>query len=179
MTNIFQKLSFVATSAVLSLAVIHTNSANAASVIYDFEVNNLDGTLAGETFSGFFEFDDSALTGIGDEFLSVSELSFDFLGVNYTENDGILSPEVLFVDGEFFGLDFSTDVVFSFLPGFFELGDAFFEYDTPGEGVGSGDITYTLRPDTPISVSTPEPTAVFSLLALGAVGCSGVLKKRK
>ncbi|NEO03403.1 MAG: PEP-CTERM sorting domain-containing protein, partial [Moorea sp. SIO3I7] len=40
---------------------------------------------------------------------------------------------------------------------------------------------YTLRADTPAStpVSTPEPTAVFSLLALGATGCSGVLKKRK
>ncbi|WP_094678477.1 PEP-CTERM sorting domain-containing protein [Hydrocoleum sp. CS-953] len=176
MTNILQKLSFVATSAVLGITVINANPVNAASIIYDFEVNNLDGSLAGETYSGYFEFDGSALTGSGEELLSVSELSFDFLGVNYTENDGIFS-DVVFLDGEFLGLDFSTDAVFSFIPGLFDLGDAFFEYDTLGEGVGTGDIIYTLRQEPP--ASTPEPTAVFSLLALGAVGGSGVLKKRK
>ncbi|NEP82897.1 MAG: PEP-CTERM sorting domain-containing protein, partial [Okeania sp. SIO3B3] len=45
-------------------------------------------------------------------------------------------------------------------------------------GPASGYVAYTLRPDSP-PVSTPEPTAVFSLLALGAAGCSGVLKNRK
>ncbi|NEN90926.1 MAG: PEP-CTERM sorting domain-containing protein, partial [Okeania sp. SIO3H1] len=77
MTNIFQKLSFVATSAVLSLSVINANPVNAASIIYDFEVSIDSGVLDGETYSGFFEFDDSALTGIGEEFLSVSKLSSD------------------------------------------------------------------------------------------------------
>ncbi len=177
MTNIFQKLSFVATSAVIGLTVINANPVNAASIIYDFEVSIDSGVLDGETYSGFFEFDDSALTGIGEEFLSVSELSFDFLDVNYTEIDGSFDPEVLFVDGEFFGLDFSTDAVFSFIPDLFEPEESFFEYYILGEVAGAGDIEYTLRPDTP--VSTPEPTAVFSLLALGAVGGSGVLKNRK
>lgn len=175
MTNIFQKLSFVATTTVLTLSVINTNPVNAASIIYDFEVNNLDGSLAGETYSGFFEFDDSALIGSGDEFLSVSELSFDFLGVNYTETDGF--PEAVFFDGDFLGFNFETDVEFSFVAGFSDSSEAFFAYDIPGQGGGSGDIAYTLRPDTP--VSTPEPTAVFSLLALGVTGCSGVLRKRK
>ena len=148
---------------------------NAASITYDFEVNNLDGSLAGETYFGFFEFNDSTLTGIGNEFLSVSELSFDFLGVNYSETDGF--PEVVFFDGDFLGLIFGTDAEFSFVEGFVDSSDAFFTYDIPGQEGGSGDITYTVRPYTP--VSTPEPTAVFSLLALGAAGCSGVLKKRK
>jgi len=175
MTNIFQKFSIIATSKVFSLLVVNTNPVNAASIIYDFEVNNLDGSLAGQTYSGFFEFDDSALTGIGEEFLSVSELSFDFLGVNYTETDDF--PEVVFFDGDFLGLVFATDVEFTFSEGFVDSSDAFFTYDVSGQGGGSGDIAYTLRPYTP--VSTPEPTAVFSLLALGAVGGSGVLKKRK
>ncbi|NEP04280.1 MAG: PEP-CTERM sorting domain-containing protein, partial [Okeania sp. SIO4D6] len=118
MNNIFQKLSFVATSVVLGLAVINTNPVNAASITYDFEVNNLDGSLAGETYSGFFEFDDSALTGIGEEFLSVSELSFDFLDVNYTETDGF--PKVVFLDGDFLGLNFETDAEFSFIADFFD-----------------------------------------------------------
>ncbi|GGA29472.1 hypothetical protein [Okeania sp. KiyG1] len=175
MTNIFQKLSFVTTSAVLGIAVINANPVNAASIIYDFEVNNLDGSLAGETYSGFFEFDDSALTGIGEEFLYVSELSFDFLDVNYTEADGF--PEVVFFDGDFLGLNFETDAEFSFLEGLSDPSDALFSYDIPGQEGGFGDITYTLRQESP--VSTPEPTAVFSLLALSAAGCSGVLKKRK
>ncbi|NES88809.1 hypothetical protein [Okeania sp. SIO2B9] len=135
MTNIFQKLSFVATTTVLSLSVINTNPVNAVSIIYDFEVNNLDGSLAGETYSGFFEFDDSALTGIGEEFLSVSELSFDFLGINYTEADGF--PEVVFLDGDFLGLNFETDAEFSFLEGLFDSSDPFFSYNIPGQGEGA------------------------------------------
>ncbi|NEP89471.1 MAG: PEP-CTERM sorting domain-containing protein [Okeania sp. SIO2C2] len=175
MNNIFQKLSFVATSVVLGLAVINTNPVNAASIIYDFEVSIDSGVLDGETYSGFFEFDDSALTGIGEEFLSVSELSFDFLDVNYTETDGF--PKVVFLDGDFLGLNFETDAEFSFIADFFDLSEAFFAYNIPGQGAGAGDIAYNLRPDIP--VSTPEPTAVFSLLALGTAGCSGVLKNRK
>ncbi|WP_424098752.1 PEP-CTERM sorting domain-containing protein [Moorena producens] len=179
MTNIFKKLSFVATSAVLGFTVIHANPVNAASIIYDLEISIDSGFLDGETYSGFFEFDDSVLTGIGEEFLSVSNISFDFGGVNYTETDGLTDPEVVFFNGDFLGLSWSDDQFF-FVEGFFDPSDAFFAYNIP-QGVGVGDIAYTLRPDTPVStpVSTPEPTALFSLLALGATGCSGVLKKRK
>ncbi|WP_083305439.1 PEP-CTERM sorting domain-containing protein [Moorena producens] len=176
MTNILKKLSFVATSAVLGFTVIHANPVNAASIIYDLEVSIDSGFLDGETYSGFFEFDDSGLTGIDEEFLSVSNISFDFDGVNYTETDGLSDPEAVFFDGDFLGLSWSDDE-FSFIAGFFELSEALFTYDLP-QGAGAGDIAYTLRPDTPVA-STPEPTAVFSLLALGATGCSGVLKKRK
>ncbi|NEQ40082.1 MAG: PEP-CTERM sorting domain-containing protein [Okeania sp. SIO3I5] len=170
MTNIFQKLSFVATSAILGLTVINANPVNAASITYDFEVNNLDGFLAGETYSGFLEFDDSNLL--------VSQFSFDFEGVNYTEAD-LIDPEVLF-DDQFLGLIsdvIDTDVEFSFLEAVPEIDEpATFIYFIDGQEAG-GDITYTLRQESP--VSTPEPTAVFSLLALGAVGSSGILKKRK
>lgn len=175
MTNIFQKFTFVATSTIISFAVINTNFVNAASIIYDFEVNNLDGSLAGETFSGFFEFDDSGLTGMGDESLSVSQINFDFLGVNYTETDGF--SVAVFFDGEFLGLDFTTDVEFSFVQGLFDVGEAFFAYNIPELGDGAGDITYTLRPEAPTSV--PEPTAIFGLLALGVTGCNSLLKKTK
>lgn len=174
MTNIIQKFSFVATTTILSLSVINANPVNAASIIYDIEVSIDSGFLVGETYSGFFEFDDSNLTGIGAEFLSVSNISFDFDGLNYTETDALADTEVVFFDGDFLGLSFSTDEDFSFIPGLFDLGGAFFAYDIAGSG--AGDIAYTLRQT---STSTPEPTAVFSLLALGAAGCSGVLKKRK
>ncbi len=174
MTNIFQKLSFVATTTVLSLSVINANPVNAASISYDFEVSPDFGPLVGETYSGFFEFDDSALTGIGEEFLSVSDLSFNFPGFD-SGTDGLSDPEAVFLDGDLLGLSFSADD-FSFIPGFFDLSESYLGYDIES-GAGAADITYTLRQESP--VSTPEPTAVFSLLALGAAGCSGVLKKRK
>lgn len=173
MTNIFQKLSFVVTTTVLSLSVINANPINAASIIYDFEVNNLYGSLVGETYSGFFEFDDSTLTGINEEFLSVSELSFNFLGVNYTETDSLYDTEAIFFNGDFLGLSFYADE-FSFVTGFFEVEEAYFIYNIEA-GVGTGDITYTLSQNTPKSI--PEPTAVFSLLALGAIGSIRILKK--
>ena len=178
MTNIFQKLSFVLTTTVLSLSVINANPINAASIIYDFEVNNLDSldsSLVGETYSGFFEFDDSTLTGINEEFLSVSELSFNFLGVNYTETDSLFGTTAIFFNGDFLGLSFLGS---SLDGGFLQLEEAYFMYfSLEGEITGeiTGDITYTLSQNTPKSI--PEPTAVFSLLALGAIGSIRILKK--
>ena len=51
MTNIFKKLSFVATTAVLGFTVIHANPVNAASMIYDLEVSIDSGFLDGETLT--------------------------------------------------------------------------------------------------------------------------------
>jgi hypothetical protein len=173
MTNIFQKLSFVVTTTVLSLSVINANPINAASIIYDFEVNNLnnlDGSLVGETYSGFFEFDDSTLTGINKEFLFVSELSFNFLGVNYTETDSLFDTKAIFVNGDFLGLSFFNS---SLDGGLLRLQEADFMYSNVEFVIG--DITYTLSQNTPKSI--PEPTAVFSLLALGAIGSIRILKK--
>jgi len=173
MTNIFQKLSFVVTTTVLSLSVINANPINAASITYDFEVNNIvGGFLVGETYSGFFEFDNSTLTGNNEESLSVSELSFNFLGVNYTE-DSLSGTQAIFDNGDFLGLRFFgmlDDSMFSML----KLQENDFTYATiSGLDLiaSSGDITYTN------TTTIPEPTAVFSLLALGAIGSIRILKK--
>ena len=170
MTNIFQKLSFVVTTTVLSLSVINANPINAASITYDFEVNNIvSGSLVGETYSGFFEYDDSTLTGNNEESLSVSALSFNFLGVNYTE-DSLSGTEAIFDNGDFSGLNFAGTVDGSFL----QLTEGNFTFVTFPSGFpdfSTGDITYTN------TTTIPEPTAVFSLLALGAMGSIRILKK--
>ena len=175
MKSFSTKLAYMVGAAAVNLLAVAV-PANAASVIYDFEVNNLDGLLMGETFTGFFEFDDSGLAGSGDEFLTVTDLSFNFINdVEFTEADG--TPEVLFVDGDFFGLEFSTDAFFSFVPGFFDLSDAFFSYDVSGQGSGFGDVVYTLRDDSGVSV--PEPASALALLVVGALGASSTLRHKR
>ena len=112
--------------------------AGAANITYDFTVNPTFGPLLGESYSGSFTFDDANLIGFGEEFISVDSFSFSFLGVDYTEADGAPNePEVAFFDGSFLGLGFNEDD-FSFVPGFFDLSEAFFTYDLAS---GSGDGT--------------------------------------
>ncbi|MDJ0662459.1 MAG: PEP-CTERM sorting domain-containing protein [Crocosphaera sp.] len=165
MTRLFNKFSFFATSTVLSLTVINANPVNAALINYDIEVTIDSGFLAGETYFGSFQFEDSGLIGIDEEFLSVSAISFNFNGTNYTETDGF--PEVVFFDGEFLGLSFSTDAKFSFIPGFFDLSEAYFTYDIPGEMNGVGDINYSL---------VPEPLTILG--AMTALGLGSAFKRK-
>ncbi len=143
MINSIFKSFVVTSSTVLSLTVINLNSVDAASIFYDFEVNNLDGSLAGQTFPGAFSFEDSSLIGIGEEFLPVSDFSFTFEGIDYTEAD---LPEVAFFDGDFLGLSFAPNSSFSLVPGFFDVSEAFLAYDLDS-GSGTGDINYHLVPE--------------------------------
>ena len=175
-----KNLSFLALATIATnLTTIAVNQVNAATITYDIEVNNLDGSLSGDSFTGSFSFDDDSLLGSGDEFISVDNLSFDFLGTTYTENDdnSVLGAEATFFDGEFLGLSYSTDVEFSFVPGFFSLSDSFFAYDLGSVDNGTGDITYTLRPSNPDPNPVPEPATIIGLLTTAIVGNS--LRKNK
>ncbi len=160
-----------------SLTTIAVNQVNAATLTYDLEVNNLDGSLSGDSFTGSFSFDDDNLLGSGNEFISVNDLSFDFLGTTYTENDdnSVFGAEASFFDGEFLGLSYSTDVSFSFVPGFFSLSDSFFAYDLGSGDVGTGDIDYTISTSNPNPV--PEPATVIGLLTTAILGNN--LRKNK
>jgi hypothetical protein len=162
----------------LGIASIQIEPAQGATISYDMTVNNLDGSLAENDFTGSFSFDDASLMGVGSEFLSVNDLSFDFLGTTYTENDDNSSfgVEAEFLDGDFLGLSYSTDVQFSFLPGFFSLSDSYFAYDLGDEDNGTGDVIYTKRPNNPDPSPVPEPTTMIGLLATSILG--GGLKMR-
>lgn len=163
-----------------TMGMILTNGEKieAATITYDITVDNFDGSLSGETFTGSFSFDDSSLTGTGSEFVSVFDLSFDFLGVTYTEADDISlsGAGAEFDNGNFLGLSYSTNVEFSFVPGFFSVDESFFAYDFGQGDNGSGEVTYTLNNSTPV----PEPATILGLFlgTLLPVSVSSLLKNK-
>lgn len=171
MSNLFQKFIF-STSTIASIVLTNVDNAHGTLITYDFDVSIDSGSLTGETYTGFFNYDDSGLTSSGEEFIPVLSLNFNFLGENYTKDDEVANTEVLFFDGELLGLSYNTDI-FSVIPGFFDISESFFVYDTLVEGTGAGDILYSLRDS---SASVPEPGSIFSLFALGIIS-SAITKK--
>jgi hypothetical protein len=96
MTSIAQKIAVATAFSVFGLVVLCSNEARAATVTYDFtavitrDVTN--GSLLGKKFKGFFSYDDSAITKVGQESLGGAagetnkvKVSFSFLGATYTE----------------------------------------------------------------------------------------------
>ena len=188
MNHTIQKFA-VATSVALSLTAMNAPRAQAAIVTYDIDVDILFGPLMGQMFTGLVSFNDSSLSGSEDESLPITNVEFEFLGVDYTEADD-LSATVEFFDGDFLGLNFSgvdssTGDSFTFVSGAFgfafppTIDEAFFTYNLPGSTPiqgGDGDVTYILQQGPPPSV--PEPTSMLSLFALGIIGCGMALDKR-
>lgn len=168
MNKILQCFTICTASLALSCASTSFNSAQAAAINYTFQTSIDSGSLLGNTYLGSLSYDDSSLVGSGSEFIPVSEVSFNFEGVNYTNAN---SAEVSFFDGDFLGLSFSPVPLFSITPGFFDLSEALFAYDLSGGNGGFGNVLYTLTP-----TSVPEPTTVVSLLILGTWGAFSSLK---
>lgn len=172
--------SFAIAGLSLGWIAVDLDRAMAATINYDITVNNLDGSLVGNEFTGTFSFDDTAFSGSGSELLPVSDLSFEFQGTTFTEDDDIsFNPEVEFFDGELLGLGYSTNVEFSFVPGFFSLSESFFSYDFGDGDAGAGDIIYTLDTDDPNPGVVPEPSIVIGLLTTVALGINSGIKNRK
>ncbi|PZD72637.1 hypothetical protein C1752_03473 [Acaryochloris thomasi RCC1774] len=153
----------------ISATALAAPAARAASL--SFSIDNVTGDLSGESFSGSFDFDDSGLTGSGDEFAPVSNLSFDFLGTNFSEANAVAGPEAVFSDNQLLGLNYAAETTgptdFTFLsfapaPSSGEL--SLFTYDTTTVSDGSvtqlegtGEISYT---------SVPEPSTVLGSAAI-------------
>ena len=153
------KSSLIATGLALGTTLVMAASASAAS-LFSFEATPDFGLLSGQSFFGTVEFDDSGLTGTGDETVGLSSFNFDFLGTVFTEADDTLAFAQFF-DGAFLGVDYVTDT-FQLSPGFFSTDDASFAYDLPA-GSGLGGVTYT-------AVSVPDPSVLGGLVAVGLVG---------
>ncbi|MEQ8753844.1 MAG: PEP-CTERM sorting domain-containing protein [Coleofasciculus sp. G1-WW12-02] len=172
----YQKLAIVTAGLALSFAAIEANSAQAAIITYDFTVDVTTGLLTDTQYQGFFSYDDSTLTGSGVESVGIAEglsISFDFLGVTYTEADDNLVdfgfPFVEFNQGSLVGLQYtvSNGAIFSIFgdnPTGLGGGDEFNYIDETSFEVGNGNVTYSLRPP---SASVPEPSAVLGLGILG------------
>ena len=100
----------IATAGLSLLALTH--SLQAAPVTYHFTVEVTEGSLAGNTFEGEFTYEDSALTGQGEEVLRVEDglsASMTMLGQTIAETDDVDYPDypqLLFSDGEVDRLEF-------------------------------------------------------------------------
>lgn len=160
MTSNLPKLSAIATTIALSLGTI--TPAQSATLTYNLSGTTDSGPLVGETYSGFLSFDDANITGSGSEFLAVSAFNLNFLNPIFRNATPVSTPEVAFLNGNFLGLSFSTDT-YSFIPGFFDIGEASFAYAVNQQD-GAGGISYSLQTD---SVSVPESTSTLVFLLFG------------
>ncbi|MBU1190112.1 MAG: VPLPA-CTERM sorting domain-containing protein [Gammaproteobacteria bacterium] len=137
---------------------------DAATVPYRFDVSLDSGPRNGALYNGTFSYDDAALSGSGDEYLSLDSFNFSFEGTQLTLAEDAFA-EAAFYDGALLGISYNatnTDFSVSFTPGFFDLSEAYFAYDLTGEGAGFGSLTVT---------AVPIPAALPLLLTgLGALG---------
>ncbi|MCA2552503.1 MAG: PEP-CTERM sorting domain-containing protein [Microcystis sp. M04BS1] len=162
MINSWQRNAVITSGVVLSFAVQQVNSAQAAIVSYNLAGTIQNGLLTGQTFSGTFSYDNSLLTGLGFEFLDVSQVNLNFFGSTFTAVDADSNPTVEFLDGILLGLNFSTSSFtpeFSLIPAFGST-EATFSYIGINDS-GSGPVQYVL---------IPEPSTVLGIIALGIGG---------
>ena len=171
MINKLQKLGIFASCFALNYGIFNIQQAYGAT-FYDFNVAINSGTLVSETFDGYFSYEDSILTGFGEEYIAIDEFEFDFLGTKYSsETNSDLGAEVVFFDGDFLGLSLLNDT-FTFNPGFFELEESFFSYNL-SDLEGEGYFNYSLRQsdigggDDSKPKPVPEPNTVIGYIVLG------------
>jgi hypothetical protein len=178
MTSNLIKNSPIATPNVdLSLTVIEPKLTQVTTVTYDFIVTVTSGCLSGKQFEGFFSYNNSLITGIGSEEVSVKEglsLSFEFLDVIYTEAndfDSPLYPRVLFEAGKLAGLDFeafNNGISYQIIRDFGNRSSFFSYLLKEGETTkaGSGSVTYFLRQSSTLPAQSPNTIEELNVLRL-------------
>ncbi|MEH2070345.1 MAG: PEP-CTERM sorting domain-containing protein [Nostoc sp.] len=172
----------IAAFAVTILVAAVAKPTQAALVNYGFTVNATSGDNPGQYF-GSFQYDDSTLTGIGEENLGVSNglsILFDYLGTQYTQAsdfDYPASPIVSFTNGNLSGLSYLVEDQF-FIgndPGNANTGGTKFYSILSADLLSTtevGTVTYTK------STSVPEPMTVGSITIATAMGL-GMKRKKK
>ncbi len=168
MTRLLPHIVFTATGLALSAALVQPAPVRAAVVNYTFDILIDSGPLQPNSYSGTFSYNSQTL--------NLTDFSFLFEGTPYDESDDP-NASVVIDNGVFLGLEyaFGPQPAFSFVPGFFDVGEAFFTYDPiPGAGQGgAGSLTFTrvVRPD---GDAVPGP-----LPLLGAAACFGYSRRLK
>ncbi|MCP9797838.1 hypothetical protein [Cyanobium sp. Lug-B] len=166
MARLLPKLAFTTTGLALGMALAQPAPLRAAVVNYTFDILIDSGPLAPNSYSGTFAYNTNTL--------NLTDFSFLFQGTQYDEND---DPDaaVVFDNGVFLGLEYSVDTLpaFSFVPGFFDVNEAFFAYDLDAIGSqgGAGSLAFT-RVVKPETSTVPGP-----LPLLGAAACFGYSRR--
>lgn len=182
-------LKTTAASLVLSLGLISGGQVLAKTVTSDFQVKNLTGILAGQTFDGYVKYDDSFLTGQGNEYITSSEQGlsffFDFYGGPYDEtNDPYNRTQVSFLNGKpktiYFRGNYDTypEIPYTFAFSDYSSEDGInfkfvdFSYlfdERPDLGIvgggGEGKVVF-LNSETENPISVPEPSSVIGICAI-------------
>ncbi|MGF1501073.1 MAG: VPLPA-CTERM sorting domain-containing protein [Paracoccaceae bacterium] len=174
----FQTAGAAVAAVLIAMAPI---PAAAVGINGEFDITNLDAPLSGQSFSGTFSFDDAAGSGSGEEFIPLESFEFNFDGTSFTLGppSNVTGPEAVFVDGVFLGISASGDT-FSFVPGFFDVSEAFFSFDIEG-GTGIGDTSFTLM-ESMGETGTPGsqiPLPAGALLMMTALAGIGLAARRR
>jgi hypothetical protein len=153
-------------AAALSAALFLSVPAAEAGILQYAFTGTLDfGSLLGESYSGQASFDDSALTGTGNESLPLTGLSFSFHGSSFGLGSGAAAPTADFLDGVFLGLSYEVTAIdpdFSLISGGSDITEAYLAYtpDNSGNAAGFGSLIYSQV------VQVPEP-ATLALMGGG------------
>ncbi len=183
----YSPLLLMAGLALLNYGVLGIRPARSATLVYDFTVDITQGILVGESFSGWFSFDETRFTGMGTEVFNVSndnlKIEFSFLGKFFTEADESFElfgrtlpvPNVTFQDGILQGLSYRVDENRgnNQVP----IPDPVIDFTFSGFGFGYRDLNDDIFENNPIAYqfreriamnSIPEPNMILGLLAVGA-----------
>ncbi len=170
------------------LLLLYAGGANSALVDFTLvgevtvaDTGNGFGLAASDTITVTGAFDDSALSGTGNEYISFgagsgNSLSFDAGSVSFTQADDVdfgagLGPNLMFSNGSFSGFDFLAEFG---LTGSFSSVDLLFD-----AGDDSFYTLYVTGSWTSYTVSAvPVPAAVW-LFGSGLLGLVGVARRRR
>ncbi|WP_041933114.1 hypothetical protein [Gloeothece verrucosa] len=104
MKKLNQSLAFV----ILSLSLIGQNSVSAAIINNTFSGTADFGPLTGQSYNGTATFDDSSITGSGNESVSTTNFELTFNGKIFNNSNADIggSAEAIYVDGIFAGIQY-------------------------------------------------------------------------
>jgi len=162
----------------LLFSLILMGATSAATVNFTIFVDQFDPAYTASTANvGTVTYDESKLTGVGDEELTVADgatVSFRFDGQWYTEasdTDYPVFPAFYFTDGEFEGLGFEAQITSpaATAGSYIAFNGKEVDYSFDGSGEFSAHIEV---PVTPV----PEPSGTI-ILALGVLLSCGIRRR--
>jgi hypothetical protein len=154
----------------MMVACLFATTTHAATVILTFHATLTTGTLAGDQFSGTVGYNPADGTGVGEEFLPLTELNFTLLGATFTKADIDQGGEMITENG---APSYFTAAFFPPPPANSPTDDIAFGFGGPGiigyfTGQTAGSGVYVLQ-STPIPEPTPLALLTVGLAAIAVV----------